>query len=405
MKNSKQNISRTHRREEGAALLTVLLVSTMLLAAGGALLLTTSLTNTTAIDSTAEAQAYYAAEAGINVAVNIMRGNSTAATAPTFRNVANNPRMDQWLEYQAIGERDLVVVSTSPGLAYDISVSDPDNTPALQQPKRLLLTVTGYGPKGSRKQMEILVHRYTFDYSPLATILMRGAGDNKSTMSSFLIGESNAKTYSGFDNANPANSIPAFGTTHADDFNSASAHVETAKPNTVSGVEKVKQYNESELPNFLQTADNARAFLDIMIDNAKSAGRYFKEAPASFGSDANPLLTVVDGDVDLPGGAGLLIVTGKLTMGGNPSFNGLILVLGEGDLERDGGGSGNIFGAIVVAKFERNWLPEDNDKPHPFLAPTYVTKGDGNSDVQYDSFELDRALSVAGLRTIGIREN
>ncbi len=406
MKTNEQNILLTRRREEGAALLTVLLVSTMLLAAGGALLLTTSLTNTTAVDSTAEAQAYYAAEAGINVAVNVLRGNSAAATAPTFRNVADTKNMDQWLDYKPIGERSLVVMSTSPGLAYDVAVSDPDSTPALQQPRRLLLNVTGYGPKGSRKQMEMLVDRHTFDYSPLATILMRGAGDNKTTMPNFFIGESNAKTYSGFDNAVPSTgSIPTFGTTHADDFAGATTHIADAKPNTISGVEKVKQYNESQLPSFLQTADNARAFLDIMQDIAISSDRYFNSAPASFGTDANPLLTFVDGDVDLPGGAGLLIVTGKLTMHGNPSFNGLILVLGEGYLERDGGGSGNILGAIVVAKFDRTWPVEENGDPHPFLAPSYVTNGAGNSDVRYDSFQLDRALSVAGLRTMGIREH
>ena len=405
MKTNAYNIQSIRRREKGAALLTVLLVSTMLLAAGGALLLTSNMANTTAVDSTAEAQAYYAAEAGINVAVNVLRGNSAAATVPTFRNVADNPTMAQWLTYQTVGERQLVMVSTNPGLAYDIVVSDPDSTPAAQQPRRLLLSVTGYGPKGSRKQMEMLVHRYSFDYSALATILMRGAGDNKSMMPSFLIGESNAKTYSGIDNAIPSTgSIPAFGTTHADDFNAASTHVAEAKPNTISGVEKVKQYDESQLPSFLQTADNARAFLDIMQERAMGTDRYFKEAPASFGTDVNPLLTFVDGDVDLTGGAGLLIVTGKLTMSGNPSFKGLILVLGEGFMDRDGGGTSYIYGAIVVAKFERNWLPEDNDEDHPFLAPTYVTKGDGNSDIVYDSVELDRALSVAGLRTMGIRE-
>lgn len=400
----KTSYIRTCRREEGAALLTVLLVSTMLLAAGGALLLTTSLTNTTAVDSTAEAQAYYAAEAGINVAVNILRGNSTAATVPNFRNVADSLNMNQWLAYETIGERSLVRVSTNPGLAYDMRVSDPDGTPEEEVPRRLLLSVTGYGPKGSRKQMQILVHRHTFDYSALATILMRGAGDNKTTMPSLFIGESNSKTYSGFDNANPASSIPTFGTTHTDDFNATSTHIETAKPTTVSGVDKVKQYSESELPSFLQTADNARDFLNIMQDTAINNDRYFKEAPASFGTDANPMLTFVDGDVDLPGGAGLLIVTGKLTMNGNPSFKGLILVLGEGSLERDGGGEGTILGAIVVAKFARIWPVEENDEPHPFLAPTFVTNGAGTSDVQFDSAELDRALSVAGLRTMGIRE-
>ncbi len=403
----KTNLKNKHfgfRREEGAALLTVLLVSTMLLAAGGALLLTSNMTNTTAVDSTAEAQAYYAAEAGINMAVNVLRGNSTAGTAATFRNVANNANMNQWLNYTNIHGKSLAVVSTNPGLAYEVAVSDPDNTPAALQPRRLLLSATGYGPKGSMKRMEILVDRNTFDYSPLATIMMRGA-DDQSVLPNFFIGNSNAKTYSGFDNANPASSIPTFGTTHGGDFNAVTEHIESAKPNTVSGVEKVKQYTNSQLPSFLQSADNARAFLNTMQQTAIASGRYFTEAPASFGTSANPLLTFVDGDVDLPGGYGLLIVTGKLTMHGNPSFSGLILVLGEGSLQRNGGGNGDILGAILVAKFDRTWPAEENDDPHPFLAPSFDTNGGGNSTVAFDSVRLDRALSAAGVRLMGIREH
>ncbi len=404
MKQSQPMSQSKSSREKGAALLTVLLVSTMLLAAGGALLLTANMTNTTVVDSTAEAQAYYAAEAGVNMAINVLRGNSSSSMRATFRNVKESWNMSQWLNYTTVGARSLVVVSNNPGLAYEVAVSDPDDTPIAQQPRRLLLNVTGYGPKGSMKRMEVLVDRHTFDYSPLATVLTVGDGDNKSVLPNFYIGNSNAKSYSGYDNANPASSIPTFGTTHSEDFNAVSEHIEDAKPNTVSGVEKVKEYNNSQLPTFLQSADNARAFLDTMQDIAISNGRYFKSAPASFGTNADPKLTFIDGDVDLPGGAGLLIVTGKLTMSGNPSFSGLILVLGEGYLERDGGGNGNILGNIVIAKFARTWPPEENGQDHPFLGPSYVTNGSGTSTVRFDSVQLDRALNVSGLRTMGIRE-
>jgi len=40
-------------------------------------------------------------------------------------------------------------------------------------------------------------------------------------------------------------------------------------------------------------------------------------------------------------------------MNGNPNFDGLILVLGAGRVERDGGGNGEIYGAIAVARFTR----------------------------------------------------
>jgi hypothetical protein len=392
-------------REEGAALITVLLVSTLLLAAGGALILTTTMATTTAIDSTAEAQAYYATEAGINRAINVLRGNSSSATRATFRNVANNANMNQWFTYQTVGSRNLVVVSANPSLGYDILVTDPDGTVAPAVPRRLLLQVNGYGPKGSRKRMEMLVDRHTFDYTPLSTILMRGNDDGTTPISPFSIGDSNAKTYSGNDNHPTSNSIPVFGITNGADLAAVTTTVNDSKPNTVSGAGKVAQFDNSDLPSFLQTADNARAFLDIMQATAQANGRYFTSAPASFGTSADPKLTFVDGDVALFSGAGLLIVTGTLTLSGPPSFNGLILVLGKGAVTRDGGGSGDIYGGIIIASFERTWPAAENNDPHPFLSPTYTTGGGGSSTVGFDSAEIDRALSIAGLRVMAIREH
>jgi type II secretory pathway component PulK len=78
--------ARGRKNERGAALLMSLLVATALLAAGGALILTTATTAKTAINSTSEMQAYYAAEAGLQAALNALRGNAaptaTAMLAP-----------------------------------------------------------------------------------------------------------------------------------------------------------------------------------------------------------------------------------------------------------------------------------------------------------------------------------
>src|SRR5215210_3127066 len=88
--------------ERGAALITALLVSTLLLIVGGALILTTNLAQGLAIDSTSELQAYYSAEAGVNAALNVLRGNvasNPAGTNATFRNAASNPNLNNWLAY------------------------------------------------------------------------------------------------------------------------------------------------------------------------------------------------------------------------------------------------------------------------------------------------------------------
>jgi hypothetical protein len=103
----------------------------------------------------------------------------------------------------------------------------------------------------------------------------------------------------------------------------------------------------------------------------------------------------VDGDATLTSGSGTLVVTGKLTMRGNTNFKGVILVLGDGVLERDGGGSGEILGGITIARFGRT--------SGDFLAPTFTTNGGGNSTIQYDSASLSSALASA-TNVSGIRE-
>ena len=91
------------------------------------------------------------------------------------------------------------------------------------------------------------------------------------------------------------------------------------------------------------------------------------------------------------------IVTGNLTMSGNPNFDGLILVLGAGTVNRDGGGDGSIYGAMTVARF-------DPVNSGPFLSPTFNTNGGGNSTMQYDSDAVRKALNASGPRVWGVRE-
>src|SRR3954469_8127086 len=71
-----------HRGERGAALISMLLISMLLLAAGGALILTTAMSATNSVDSNAETQAYYAAQAGLQSTLNVLRGN--VAPSPLF---------------------------------------------------------------------------------------------------------------------------------------------------------------------------------------------------------------------------------------------------------------------------------------------------------------------------------
>ena len=413
------------KQERGAALITVLMMSTLLLAMGGALVLVTSLSTRTAIDATAEMQAYYSAENGLQDTLNVLRGNTnpvasmTAGTKISFRNAItratanvsgdngpdckpNDPtnvcRLSGWLNYNYASsgntpDRVALTANYSPlnGLAYSVEVSDPDHVPvASGEPNRLLVRVKGYGPKGAEKHLELIVNRTNFDYAPPAMLLMRGAEDCSGLH--FTIGDSNPKDYSGHDR-NGSSTLPAFGATCAAD---TTTEVNSDDKNTVANP-KAQTFGNPDLPPWLRSADEARAFLADQKANAIDQGRYFTSWDGYSGSATDPAFTFVDGDCVLDGGGGLLIVTGNLTLNGNPSFEGLILVLGNGHIERNGGGNGDIYGAISVAKFPTNGNGG-------FQAPYFDTSGGGNSLMQYDSNAIRRALNVSGPRVMGVHE-
>jgi hypothetical protein len=246
------------------------------------------------------------------------------------------------------------------------------------------------------KKMQMMVGRLVLDYSPQGTIAIRGATDQ--SLMSFNAGNSAAYSYSGNSPAGN-NAISAFAVTNTPDFNMISGLNSSGQ---ATGNPAVQQVPLSVLPSWLQNPDAARSLLNSLESVARNHNRLFTTAnpPPTLGTSAAPKFTFVNGNVDLgsAGGAGLLVVTGTLTAHGSTAFDGLILVLGDGVLLRDGGGNGNTLGAVAIARFDRNVIGG------PFLAPTFNSNGSGTSNVQYDPTAVQRALGLAGRNVIAVRE-
>ncbi|HUS12474.1 MAG TPA: hypothetical protein VMZ30_18545 [Pyrinomonadaceae bacterium] len=564
------------RGERGAALITVLFISLLVLTLASALILTTGMSATNAVSSTDEIQAYYAAEAGTQAALNVLRGN----VAPTinFKSAVANPDLSQWLtkNYGTPNPDRITLGQTANGMAYKISeVSDPDlstkvtystsgsftvdgntstsacfgggcsvslsytpqsstdittntnptlgtfafsgvktptnitipagttftlqitetaplalgssspisvsikgvlagvinlSTPSVTltfnsasielpnvgtlftlptsvsipvtdgtsatmptivttpEPRRLIVKVEGYGPRGAIKNMQTMVSSFGINYDPPATFLIRGH-DDSTTPANISIGSSAKYVYSGIDNAH-ANPLPAFLVTNNPDYMTLT----TLKNNNdlplvgdSTGLIPVLKAltlptDLQQLPSWLQTTSDpisgARAFVQQLRDAAKqqfykcstaraySCDRYFdtrngEAGPSDFGAEtdapANGLFTFVDGDATLPndGGKGLLIVTGTLNISGSKAFDGLVLVLGDGVINRTGGGNGTNFGAFVVARFLSSG---------GFLNPTFISSGSGTSGLQLDRASVRRGLRLGGVFALAVSE-
>ena len=444
-KMNKDALLMNRKGERGAALLTTLLVAILLLSAGMALVTTTSLSTTNAIDSTAEMQAYAGAEAGLEAVLNVLRGNvapdaSLGAIGMNFRNAANpatankvgdpwatgefrTSRLSGWLNYSyqnAAGDDWRVPITGSyapnTGIAFKIWIIDPDDlgpiatrkitTDVNYRPTRLIIQSHGYGPKGAIKRLEMVVKFGAFDFTPPASITLPGGPGID-----LDLGDSADSEFSGNDLGTPPQSaIPALA---VDGDNTASAQTvidgmhddDQVSPNTAGTL------NSSNTPTFLQSAQAARDFLAERREEASTSGRLFatkdeaEDSEAGLGTTTNPVLTFIDnygGDPVVLGpnhqGSGLLIVTGALDTDGTTDFEGVILVMGEGRLTRDGGGEGLLRGAIVVARFDPNGIEEE------LGPPSLVIDGGGTSKISFDSLWVRKALDVSGLRVVGIRE-
>jgi len=552
-------LNRIYKEERGAALITVLLISIPLLIAGSSLILITSMSTANVTDATAEAKAYYAAEAGAQQVLGVLRGNAAPnplfvsnptgsiasqnmidfrkAVDPSTSNLSSDssgPRLSRWLNYDGTyTDRVTLTSNYSPinGLAFNVALSDPDNSqtvrfstsagsgftnygmsnshtyngggnkatltyvpqgsttitssgssalgyfqitdvqgsvtvsnepfklaitqtapwaasftinctlsgtitsssslvtvtfPTLSNnllgtvytrsstslntngsgtpiavtvtaplPNRLTARINGFGPRAAQKQMQMLLDRFAFDFSPVSTITLRSADDG--SVATVNVGSSAVYLYSGFDNA-AGQDLPALAVTSTPDYNYLSG--QSLPGNQVKGSpSNIEQVDVDSLPTWLQTADGARSLVIGLRNIAQNNGRYYTAAspPSDFGSTSAPKITFIDGDGALPpsSGAGLLVVTGALTIDGSAIFDGVILVLGEGQLIRSGGGNGSTLGSILVARFGNSG---------DFLAPTMQANGSGTSSIQYDSAWVRRALASPGPRVMAIGE-
>src|SRR6266496_1096577 len=598
---ARKNHGGTREDQRGAALVTAILVSFLVLTLASALLLTTNMSTTNAISSTDEIQAYYAAEAGLQATLNVLRGNVAPhpndGTKMNFRNAinvatSNNPssgeQLSRWLvyNYPSTGTPHRVTLSTEDnGMAFKVlSIEDPDNsthvvyytagafnggtpstspsiknlpnnitliytpqtstdittvigspalgtlnftgvrnnpapyvdfsdpanqtiltlqismtspssiagslpfsvavkaklrgtisstastvyvdfnsasieipppgtvfTPILTpsgtppiyslslpadgtirtiqtavtpgEPGRLIVKVQGYGPHGAYKNLQAMVSRFGVNFDPPATFIIRG-NDDLTTASTIDIGSSAAFIYSGVDNSQVGQPLPAFLVTNNPDYTTiTNLKTNNSLPITGDPWEPIRMVTlpgqASMLPPFLQTTSDpvsgARAFVQQLRQASQnqffgcssvqdsSCDRYYNTragdaAPLDFGmSQPKGLLTFVDGDATLPnvGGRGLLIVTGTLTMSGSEPFEGLVLVLGDGVINRSGGGNGISLGAFVLARF---------GSTGGFLAPTVTSSGSGTSSLQLDRNKVKGALLLAGISTMAVSE-
>jgi hypothetical protein len=165
--------------------------------------------------------------------------------------------------------------------------------------------------------------------------------------------------------------------------------------------------NPSTLNNLVSMlADGA----DATLNNCSMNGSTYNGNTAActppaqgLGTVANPQITYVNGDFNMgnASGAGVLVVTGDFNVTGNGQFTGLVLIVGQGIMNVNGGGNGTFYGSVFIAN------TNGHTSPFTQLAtvgqPLLNWNGGGGNGIYYNSCWAD-AINGMHYQVIASRE-
>jgi hypothetical protein len=279
-----------------------------------------------------------------------------------------------------------------------------------------IITALAYTPQGSRRMGQYEVAALDV-LPPPAALSLAGAGTNfnpPNSSNTVMDGIDGQGSPPSLPACTPnAGTVPGIGTSDIADQISYAAQIPggrtgnytgtaptfpplvSATPSVVdmgtdaNGTQALANYtNPAQLNSLVsQIANGADQTLTCNQVNGLTnpAGGTSAQCSGTAGATATPQVTYVNGDFTLNGGAGVLVVTGNLSISGGMQFDGLILIVGQGSVIINGGGGGGstIYGSVFVAN--------TNSRSSPFAqlatvgTPAFTWHGGGDASIYYNS--------------------
>ena len=210
-------------------------------------------------------------------------------------------------------------------------------------------------------------------------------------------GSSNAKLYTGNDcdgAGEPGAFVPAvglIGDAEAADV-IASADKPTYSAGSLAPDDTIANLNDTSHPAVSEPLDPRWQDCQELHDMVESLRNHAKllcldGSTCTLPAPSQDNFSFIDDsyDADAEAGEGLLVVTGTLTVSGSFSWDGIILVIGEGVLTRSGAGGDTISGGIIVADVAGadDIYGNSDDCSGGLQPPTWDTSGGGSGTVAF----------------------
>jgi hypothetical protein len=163
---------------------------------------------------------------------------------------------------------------------------------------------------------------------------------------------------------------------------------------------------DSLVQNITQGADSVIQG-PVTQSDSPSPNNVFPSAMISPNSNPNPnpmpMTVVVNGDLTINNwhgtGYGVLVVTGTLTYDPDASWNGIVLVIGQGQFISTRGGSGQINGAVFVARTR-----DSSGHLLPTLGAASYRQTGGGQGIYYSSCWINASQRPSTYKVLSFRQ-
>jgi len=318
----------------------------------------------------------------------------------------------KWVRINAVSEKSLGIDVDADGL--------PDSTTPLYfngahfsnsssaGPQVLELTSFATLPNGSQKIVQYLVAPTPLNLTFNAALTLDGNNVQfvvPNTTNFWVRG--NDQYSAGSCNPGPG-VVDAVGYTNNSDPSQTNItnSIQTAPPvskerrdNYTNGVAATPDVNYETLSPNLQTAAGLNSLVQMITQTADVVvnGNATQSNMPSAMSPTNPMTIVVNGDLTFNGwhntGYGLLLVTGTFTYDPDATWNGIVLVIGQGKIYSHQAGTGQINGALFLAS------------TNPAVPPFFdFTSSSGSNGIYYSSCWIQASLPTMPYKILSFHE-
>jgi len=417
------------KSDRGAALILALLFLSFLTVLGGALLTTSTIDVWISENYKASTQGLYLAEAGIELGRELLRASTgtptellTAAAGPNGTlSTSTDLRLLLASDDEPLFPSAATLRATGQPLAdssgrtigtYHVWLRN-DNADGMAAPvdhNQVLTLLSFAAMRGTRKVIEVTIKKSKFPRLPAAMTFDGPLGGFDYTNSMLA-------KIDGNDAGTARENENAVGIVDNSDINRIASALmgppdRRSTYSGVSGISPDVANSEDEMESRLKTVSGLEDLVSTLMANASDTYRpAYGSATAigTYGMPADYRIAVVNGDVILgPGvGYGMLLVRGDLWVMGSFTWNGLILVIGQGSFHWNGAGDGSINGGLFLARTRAN----DRSSANP-LGTLLSSRGEITADfngargsgIQYNTSMIEAANQALPYNAIAVRE-